>query len=85
MIVGMYEHLGHMHDMQIICMSETCGPPRYADHPDMRTIQTCGPSRHAVSVTILLVSGVNDWKAEKSISIAIFISVILLGVQLIGN
>ena len=36
MIVGMHEHVGHMHDMQIICMSETCGPPRHADPPNMR-------------------------------------------------
>ena len=48
MIVGMHEHVGHMHDMQMVCMNETCGPPRHA-----------GPSRHAISVTILLVSGVN--------------------------
>ena len=61
MIVGMHEHVGHMHDMQMICMSETCGPPR-----------------HAISVTILLVSCVNYWKASKSI--AIFTSVILIGV-----
>ena len=43
MIVGMHEHVGHMHDMH---------------ERDMRTTQTCGPSRHAISVTILLVSGV---------------------------
>ena len=36
MIVRMHEHVGHMHDMQMICMSETCGPPRHADPPDMR-------------------------------------------------
>ena len=35
-IVGMHEHVGHMHDMQMICMNETCGPPRHADPPDMR-------------------------------------------------
>ena len=34
--VGMHEHVGHMHDMQMICMNETCGPPRHADPPDMR-------------------------------------------------